>query len=50
MLSVYELKLSGDILKAIKVTEELRNAEIHNQDTVRFPNRKMKTVTCHSIL
>lgn len=36
MVSVYELKLSGDTLKAIKVTEELRDVEIHNQDTVRL--------------
>lgn len=40
MLTVYELKLCGDTLKAIKVTEEIRNVEILSQDTVRFPNGK----------
>ncbi len=40
MITVYELKLCGDTLKAIKVIEELRNVEIRNQDTVRFSNGK----------
>lgn len=40
MTSVYELKLSGDTLKAIKVTEELNELEVHGQDTVLFPNGK----------
>lgn len=40
MISVYELKLSGDTLKAIKVKEELNKAEICGQDAVLFPNGK----------
>lgn len=43
MITVYELKLCGDTLKAINVTEEIRNVEIRNQDTVRFPNGKRIT-------
>ena len=40
MISVYELKLSGDTLKAIKANEELNEAIICGQDRVRFPNGK----------
>ena len=40
MVTVYELKLCGDTLKAIKITEEIRNVEVQNQDTVQFPNGK----------